>query len=265
MDRETLKALLEQIGAGELSLDDALDRLSGFPVSDADVARLDTHRRLRTGVPEVVYCEHKSTDQVLAIIERMIATEGRALATRVREETGVALTDRFTNGHHDPVSGTFTVPALESPGDAGGGDGRRSRAARYCAIVAAGTSDLPVAEEAAVTLAFLDRPVERIYDVGVAGLHRLIGESDRIRDAAAVITVAGMEGALTSVVGGLVAAPVIGVPTSVGYGASFGGVAALLSMLNSCAPGVSVVNIDNGFGAAVCAHAILAGASEDAR
>ena len=318
MTEELLAELLGAVRDGGLEVADALERLRGFPV-DASVAgaRVDTHRKLRTGAAEVVFCPGKTPDQVAEILSRLHAHHGRALGTRATPELARQVCERLPEAAYDPVSRLLTVgwrqaggysaaPAEErrgagagvaagwpdhdaargmpvakgapAPREAGdgstpGGPGRVVQQGRapheadrgqsapaagaLAAVVTGGTSDLPVAEEAAQTLEFLGGRVERCYDVGVAGLHRLLAVRPQLERAAVVICVAGMEGALTSVVGGLLAAPVIGVPTSVGYGAHFGGVAPLLAMLNSCAAGVAVVNIDNGFGAALMAHAII--------
>jgi NCAIR mutase (PurE)-related protein len=207
-------------------------------------ARLDHDRRSRTSLPEVVLAERKTREQTARIMHELHARAGAALATRVPLAHGPALQDDLPGSHFDDVSRTLRWGALPETG-------------RTVAILCAGTSDLPVAEEAAVTLEFLGHQVMRAYDVGVAGLHRVLGVIDEVDRCGALIVVAGMEGALPSVVGGLVQSPVIAVPTSVGYGASFGGIAALLAMLNGCAPGVAVVNIDNGFGAAAVAHKIV--------
>ena len=320
MTEELLAELLAAVRDGGLDVEVALQRLRGFPV-DASVAgaRVDTHRKLRTGAAEVVFCPGKTAEQVAGILARLHAHHGRALGTRATPELARQVCERLPEADYDPVSRLLTVGWRSSPGASaaehhgGGGpsgDPRRRRSAGHApaaadgrerhgapvdasepaagaggkaglsgapvpgsvadsrahqrrdssalvAVVTAGTSDLPVAEEAAQTLEFLGGRVERCYDVGVAGLHRLLAVRPQLDRAAVVICVAGMEGALTSVVGGLLAAPVIGVPTSVGYGAHLGGAAPLLAMLNSCAAGVAVVNIDNGFGAALMAHAIV--------
>ncbi len=218
-----------------------------------DYADLDYDRAARTGVPEVVFCQGKTPDQVIEIIRRFMQQEGRALATRVSPEMAEAVLAELPEVSHYPLAHILMAgyqPGLQPVQVAGDS---------YVAVATAGTSDIPVAEEAALTLDFLGARVERVYDVGVAGIHRVLNRRDVLARARVVIVVAGMEGALASVIGGLVACPVIAVPTSIGYGASFGGLAALLSMLNSCAPGVAVMNIDNGFGAAVHAHKILRG------
>ena len=229
---------------------------------DLEHAVLDHDRAARTGVPEVVFCQGKTTHQVVDIVARVVEHEGRVLATRASPETAEAVLRSFPDGLYHSLARIIVIDRRSSlAGDAAAAAGERA-ASPYVAVVTAGTSDLPVAEEAAVTLEFLGARVERVNDVGVAGLHRLLSRRDVLRQARIVIAVAGMEGALPSVIGGLVACPVVAVPTSIGYGASFGGLAALLAMLNSCAPGVAVVNIDNGFGAAVHAYKILQGGPE---
>jgi len=243
MQREQLQALLEAVAAGRLTPGEALERLRGQPVEDLGFAQVDLHRGLRVGFPEVVFGQGKTPAQALAIAERLVADGGPLLVTRVSPEMGAALAARFPEGVHDPHARCFHWQRGVPP-DVGRGVIR---------VVSAGTSDLPVAEEAALTAALMGHRVERIHDVGVAGLHRLLAHRAALESAAVLVVVAGMEGALPSVVGGLVACPVIAVPTSVGYGASLQGLAALLGMLNSCAPGVVVVNIDNGFGAGYAA------------
>lgn len=215
----------------------------------SDFAVLDHGRAGRTGMPEVVFCQGKTPAQVVEIVGRLLANEGRALATRASVETAEAVLAAYPQARWHAAARIIAV--------GGGPADPLPDAAPYVAVVTAGTSDIPVAEEAAVTLEFLGHPVRRAFDVGVAGIHRLFNRLDLVQGASVVIAVAGMEGALASVVGGLVRCPVVAVPTSIGYGASFGGLAALLAMLNSCAPGVAVVNIDNGFGAAVHAHQIM--------
>jgi NCAIR mutase (PurE)-related protein len=242
---EQLEALLAEVAAGRLGPEAALQRLRHLPFEDLSFARIDHHRTLRQGQPEVVFCEGKTPDQVVAICERLEAASGSFLGTRVNEVMAERLTRRFPKSIWNPLARTVHLP-------------RREPAARTgpILVVSAGTSDLPVAEEAAVVSEVFGHEVERLVDVGVAGLHRLLAASHQLEQARVVIVVAGMEGALPSVVGGMVSVPVIAVPTSVGYGASFGGLAALLAMLNSCAAGVTVVNIDNGFGAAAAASRI---------
>ena len=249
MDTQKLRQLLAEVQSGQVGVDQALDRLRDLPYDDIGYARLDLHRSLRQGLPEVVFCQNKTVEQAAGILERLWQHHDRVLATRVSAEMAEAIRTRLPEVRYDPTSRLLVLARAEIPPS--------PEDAPYALVVTGGTSDLPVAEEAAQTVEFLGSRVERAYDVGVAGVHRLLNERERLFAADVVISVAGMEGALTSVVGGLVACPVVGVPTSVGYGASFNGLAPLLSMLNSCAPGVAVVNIDNGFGAGVYAHLIL--------
>ena len=223
---------------------------------------LDHGRTARTGVPEVIFCEGKTTRQVVEIVGRVVEREGRVLATRVSPETAAAVIAAFPDAAYHSLARIVVIDRRPLPSTDAAAAAAEAAPPPYVAVVTAGTSDLPVAEEASVTLEFLGARVERVNDVGVAGLHRLLSRREVLRQARVVIAVAGMEGALPSVIGGLVACPVVAVPTSVGYGANFGGLAALLAMLNSCAPGVAVVNIDNGFGAAVHAYKILKGGSE---
>ncbi len=246
MRHEELAALLAGMRAGSVTIDDAITALKRLPIDDIGFARLDTHRDLRQGFPEAIYAESKTAEQVVVIARRLLdATDSAVIATRVPDETARMLRDHFPEADHNELARLVVVrPAPAS--DLG-----------TIAVVCAGTSDLPVAEEAAATATALGATVERITDIGVAGLHRLLEAQDHIHQADVVIVVAGMEGALATLVGGLASAPVIAVPTSVGYGASFGGLAALLAMLNSCAAGVTVTNIDNGFGAALAAIRIL--------
>jgi pyridinium-3,5-biscarboxylic acid mononucleotide synthase len=217
----------------------------------SEFAILDHNRSARTGVPEVILCQGKTCEQIVKIVGRMLEHEQRVLATRASPEAADAVMREYPSAVYHPLPRIITAGEMRAVPDAG--------TAPHVAVATGGTSDIPVAEEAALTLEFLGDPVQRIYDVGVAGIHRLLSRRELLEQARVVIAVAGMEGALASVVGGLVSCPVVAVPTSVGYGASFGGLAALLAMLNSCSPGVAVVNIDNGFGAAVHAHQILKG------
>jgi NCAIR mutase (PurE)-related protein len=226
----------------------AMERLSNLPFEDTGFAKIDHHRQLRNGLPEVIYAGGKTAEQVGEIFSRMAAMGGEVMATRADEAAFAAVAAQVPAACYYPVA---RIVALRSP------DSRENQPRGSLAVVCAGTSDLPVAEEAAVTAEVMGAEVRRIYDVGVAGLHRLLAQRELLRDVEVVIVCAGMEGALPSVVGGLVGAPVIAVPTSVGYGAAFGGLAALLGMLNSCSPNVTVVNIDNGFGAAYAASMIL--------
>jgi pyridinium-3,5-biscarboxylic acid mononucleotide synthase len=246
MDEREIRALLEGVRSGAVTTEQAVDRLRDFPLKDLSFATLDTQRELRTGCPEVIYCAGKSAEQVRGIVEYQAGRGSSILATRADASYWEAVRDLHPGLRWDPVSRTITLRGSPGPEPAKG----------YVAVVTAGTSDIPVAEEAAVTAELFGSEVRRIFDVGVAGLHRLLGRLDDIRGARVVVAVAGMEGALASVLGGLVRAPVIAVPTSVGYGASFHGLSALLTMLNSCSAGVAVVNIDNGFGAGYLAGTI---------
>jgi NCAIR mutase (PurE)-related protein len=242
-----LSRILRQVRRGALSVPEALRRLSWWPSEDLGYARVDHQRALRQQLPEAIYSTGKRPEQVIELLGRIVAQRQVALATRVPPDWAEGLQAAFPGGHWHDTARLFVVSPT-----------RRKPTGRVrLAVAAAGTADLPAAEEAAVTAEAYGLKVARIYDVGVAGLHRLLARTDVLRQARAVIVVAGMDGALPSVVGGLVAAPVIAVPTSVGYGASFQGLSALLTMLNSCAPGVLTVNIDNGYGAAVAAYRIL--------
>jgi len=243
-----LEALLRDVAEGRLTPATAVGRLRHLPFEDLSFARIDHHRALRQGHPEVIFCAGKTTDQVVAIAERLAAANGGFLGTRATDEMASALRATFDRLEWNPLARTVHLRVRHAPSPAEQGT---------ILVVAAGTSDLAVAEEAAVTADAFGHGVARLSDVGVAGLHRLLSANDQLQAADVAIVVAGMEGALPSVVGGLVRVPVIAVPTSVGYGASFGGLAALLAMLNSCAAGVTVVNIDNGFGAAAAASRIL--------
>jgi len=245
MDVEKLKALLQEVREGSLDVDKALERLKTLPYEDLGFAKIDHHRHLRMGVPEVIFCQGKTVEQVVKIVERLVVEETNILATRASQEIYQGVRQVLGTAEYYPLARVIVArPKLKNP------------QVGCIAIVSGGTADLPVAEEAAIVAETLGNRVERIYDVGVAGLHRLLDNRRRFAEANVIIAVAGMEGALPSVVGGLVDKPVIAVPTSVGYGASFQGLAALLTMLNSCAPGISVVNIDNGFGAAYQANLI---------
>jgi len=239
--------LLEAFRAGGVGRDRVLRAFQAAPVADLGFARVDTHRALRKGFPEVIFGGGKTPDQVVKIAAKILAAESRVLITRITDAHARRLRRTFKRAVYHEIARCVTIeksPLRKRPGTIG--------------IICAGTSDLPVAEEAAVTAEVMGNHVERIYDVGVAGLHRLLAKSENLRRANVLVVVAGMEGALPSVVAGLVSRPVIAVPTSVGYGASFGGVAALLGMLNSCASGLTVVNIDNGFGAGFAASQINA-------
>jgi hypothetical protein len=255
MTRDAILALLKQVESGTLPSADALDKLSHLPFEDAGFAKIDHHRSLRLGLPEVIYAAGKTPDQVAEIFARMALAGGDVIATRADEAAWSSVKQMVPEAAYHAAARITGLRQTNTTVGAG-----------PVAVLCAGTSDIPVAEEAAVTGEYLGIKVERIYDVGVAGLHRLLAQGETLKSARAVIVCAGMEGALPSVVGGLVAAPVIAVPTSVGYGAAFGGLTALLGMLNSCAPNVAVVNIDNGFGAAYVAAMMMrsiASAAED--
>jgi NCAIR mutase (PurE)-related protein len=245
MDRLRLETLLNEVRDGRTAVGDAVDRLKDLPFEDLGFAKLDHHRALRTGMPEVIFAAGKTASQVATIFARMAQAGGNVLATRASDEMWAAVRAVVPEAEHHPVARCITLS--QTPAPAGKGT---------VGVVCAGTSDLPVAEEAAVTARLMGNTVELIADVGVAGIHRLLAQKTSLQSARVLIVCAGMEGALPTVVGGLVHAPVLAVPTSVGYGASFGGVAALLGMLNTCSPNVSVVNIDNGFGAACIASLI---------
>lgn len=246
MNRTTLETLLGEVAGGQLTPAQALERLSRFPSENLGFATVDHHRELRQGHPEVVFAQGKTMEQLVEICRRLTEASGGFLATRVSDAMGERLSAEHPEATWDPL-GRTVYRAWRGAGDRIGGT---------VLVVSAGTSDLPVAYEAATTAEAFGASVERLNDVGVAGLHRILAASDQLTKASVVVVVAGMEGALPSVVGGLVRVPVIAVPTSVGYGASFGGLAALLGMLNSCSAGVTVVNIDNGFGAGVAAARI---------
>ena len=245
MDVSALKELLENVAAGQVKTEDALEQLKKLPYENLDFASIDHHRSLRTGFPEVIYCPGKTPEQTGAIVQRMLDKNAVILASRAEAAHYEAIKAVAPHAVYFETARTVVVRQGEAPEPKG-----------LIAVVTAGTSDIPVAEEAAVTAEAMDNRVLRVYDVGVAGVHRLLARLDEIRQAQVLIVVAGMEGALASVVGGLVDCPVIAVPTSVGYGANFGGLSALLAMLNSCANGVGVVNIDNGYGAACLASKI---------
>jgi NCAIR mutase (PurE)-related protein len=257
MDIERLRGLLEQVRAGEVPVEGALNALRSLPFEDIGFAKVDHHRSLRNGFPEVIYCPGKTTEHIVAIAERLVLQSRRVLASRASTEVAEAVQSRFPAAVYHPLPRMLVIPGEEGDltSETTLPEPRRATLGTVL-VVSAGTADLPVAEEAAITAMEMGSPVERLYDVGVAGLHRLLSSQERLFSANVLIVAAGMEGALASVVGGLVARPVIAVPTSVGYGASFHGLSALLTMLNSCATGVGVVNIDNGFGAGYLAHLI---------
>jgi NCAIR mutase (PurE)-related protein len=247
MDSKRLAQLLEQVQNGTTTVAAALEQLKDWPAERMDFACLDHHRSLRTGLPEVVFGENKTAEQIVAILKKMLARPSVTMATRVDPAKAAVVCRELPElDYHD------TARMLTGNGNHIAQDQYRGPVI----VLSAGTSDIPVAEEAAITAHYLGNPVEKIFDVGVAGIHRLLGQRKLLDCATVLIVVAGMEGALPSVVGGLVDKPLIAVPTSVGYGTGFGGIAALLGMLNSCTPGVAVVNIDNGFGAGCMAAAI---------
>ncbi|NLK08525.1 MAG: nickel pincer cofactor biosynthesis protein LarB [Firmicutes bacterium] len=247
MNDTNLRRMLLEFKAGAIDQDAVIEYVESGLYEDVGFAKIDHHRAKRKGFPEVIYCAGKSKQQVVEIFQRLADRSDKVLATRADSAVGEAVCEAVKDAKYHEIGQLITLgwsrsePEVEQP---------------YIAVISAGTSDLSVAEEAAVTAEIMGSKVVRVYDVGVAGLHRLFGELHKIEDAKAAVVVAGMEGALASVIGGLIHSPIIAVPTSVGYGAALGGMAALLGMLNSCAPGVTVVNIDNGFGAGYSAHLI---------
>jgi NCAIR mutase (PurE)-related protein len=245
MNEEALRQLLDDVQGGRLNPDEAIARLRHLPFESLGFAHVDHHRAMRCGFPEVVYCEGKTVKQVLQIVRKLVEHGGNVLATRARPKVFRAVSEEFPNAEYVKRARTITIRQVEPKSSCG-----------IVGIISAGTSDMPVAEEARVTCEIMDQRTQTFYDVGVAGLHRLLAYSAELQKMTVIIVVAGMEGALASVIGGLVSAPVIAVPTSVGYGASFQGLAPLLTMLNSCSAGVSVVNIDNGFAAGYMAAII---------
>ncbi len=245
MDQNQLRVLLEGVRSGDVEIGTALDRMRHLPFEDLGYAKLDHHRALRHGITEVIFGKGKTPEQVAGIAARLLEKSRNLLITRANESIAAGLKTNFPEAEYFPLSGAVRIWR-----------DRTIHGKGKLAVVCAGTSDIPVAEEAQVTAEIMGNEVESIYDVGVAGIHRLIASSERLCEARVIIVAAGMEGALPSVVGGMVSVPVIAVPTSVGYGASFQGVAALLGMLNSCASNVTVVNIDNGFGAGYVASLI---------
>ena len=246
MNKKNIEKLLADLRDNKISVKEAMDKLKDLPFEDIGVASIDHHRELRRGTPEVIFGEGKNTDDIIAIMKRMHKQDENILVTRLAPEKADKVVKEFPSSVYYPRSQTLTLS--DKPAEVKGKG--------TILVICAGTSDLPVAEEAAVTAGFMGNEVETINDVGVSGLHRLLSRREALTKAEVLIVVAGMEGALPSVVGGLVDKPVIAVPTSIGYGASFGGIAALLGMLNSCASGVTVVNIDNGFGAGYAASVI---------
>ncbi len=246
MNEKDLKKILQGVEKGSVSIDAALENLKTLPFEDIGFATVDHHRSIRKGFPEVIWGKGKTTEQLIGIIQNMLKKKYPILATRVDADKAKKIKKNFPKAKYHKASGALTIISSKIE-KAGRGT---------ILVISAGTSDIPVAEEAVITAEIMGNTVEHIYDVGVAGIHRLMNRKETIRAANVIVVVAGMEGALPSVVGGLVDRPVIAVPTSTGYGASFGGIAALLGMLNSCSAGVSVVNIDNGFGAGYMASLI---------
>jgi NCAIR mutase (PurE)-related protein len=245
MNRSDLTKLLQNVRAGRIDIETALDRLKHLPFEDVMYAHIDHHRHLRHGMPEVIYCEGKTLEQVVGITKRMLANKSDVLATRANEAIYKAVKKLDRRAVYHKASRAIVVRREKKDASKG-----------TILVLTAGTSDIPVAEEAAITADMLGSTVRTVYDVGVAGIHRVLSKRDLLDAARVIVVVAGMDGALPSVVGGLVDKPVIAVPTSVGYGAGFQGLAPLLTMLNSCAAGIAVMNIDNGFGAGVLAHRI---------
>ncbi len=245
MNEEQLRALLQGVKDGQISCDSALLELKNLPYEDLGFAKVDHHRALRNGFPEVVFCQGKAKEHIIQILANLGQRSHNILATRATPEVYAAVQAAIPEASYSELARVITIVKEAIP--------KRGRVL----VLSAGTADLPVAEEAAITAEIMGCGVERLYDVGVAGIHRLFDNKERLDEAQVLIVVAGMEGALASVVGGLTDKPVIAVPTSVGYGASFGGLAALLAMLNSCSAGIGVVNIDNGFGAGVLANSII--------
>jgi NCAIR mutase (PurE)-related protein len=239
VDIDYVSNLLKEFKTGGLSLDEAIEKLKILPYEDLEFAKLDHHRLLRQGFAEVVFCQGKTVEQVLAIMDRLAVYNRSILATRATREMYDAVKSVLPDAQYHELARLITIERQKPPVDQ----------ERVILVMSAGTSDIPVAEEAAITAEMMGNKVKRVYDVGVAGIHRLLDQRRFIEEANVLIVVAGMEGALASVVGGMASKPVIAVPTSIGYGANFGGLSALLSMLNSCAAGIGVVNIDNGFGA----------------
>lgn len=248
MDEMHIREMLKEFKNGELNEEDIIKRLKKLPYEEMDYAKIDHHRSLRRGFGEVIYCAGKTPEQTAAIFQKMLENRGRVLGTRADEKTYETVKDIVPDALYHKEARAITVIREEIPKNSG-----------KIVIATGGTSDIPVAEEAAVTAEFMGNDVDRLYDVGVAGIHRLLMNTERIYSASVIIAVAGMEGALASVIGGLADCPVIAVPTSVGYGANFKGLSALLTMLNSCSSGIGVVNIDNGYGAGCLASMINKG------
>ena len=248
MTPENIRYILEAVRQGEQDVDSAFEQLKDLPFTDMGFAKIDHHRQIRTGYPEVIFCAGKTVEQSEGIIRLMYQRGSNILATRVQEALWQQIQPLYPEAEYNPAARTIAIRRNDVPATS-----------TYISVVTAGTADIPVAEEAAVTAELFGNKVERIFDVGVAGIHRLYSRLDLIRNGRVIVVVAGMEGALPSVIGGLVDKPVIAVPTSIGYGANFNGLSALLTMLNSCAAGISVVNIDNGFGAGYLASLINKG------
>jgi NCAIR mutase (PurE)-related protein len=245
MNKEAIKEILNSVSKGNLSVEDALEQLKSFPYKDLGHTKVDNHRELRRGYPEVIFCEGKTAEQVRKIMEYMASRKVNILGTRANPEKYKAVKKSLPEARYNELAKTITIESE-----------KKKITKSFIALLTAGTSDIPVAEEAAVTAEIFGNRVERFFDVGVAGIHRLYDNLEKIRKARVIIVIAGMEGALPSIVGGLVDKPIIAVPTSIGYGASFNGLSALLGMLTSCVAGVAVVNIDNGFGAGYLASMI---------
>ncbi|MCX8131065.1 MAG: nickel pincer cofactor biosynthesis protein LarB [Clostridia bacterium] len=245
MDSESLKKLLENVKNGSINIDDALTELKKLPFEDLGFAKVDHHRKIRNGFPEVIYCQGKTVEQIKGIVRKLMEKNNNIMGTRASREVYEGIKEVTDDAVYYEAARIVVVKRRDS-----------ELTQKVIAVVSAGTSDIPVAEEAAITAEVMGNRVDRVYDVGVAGIHRLFANADILLKANVLIVVAGMEGALASVVGGMVDKPVIAVPTSIGYGANFGGLSALLTMLNSCASGIGVVNIDNGFGAGYLASMI---------
>jgi NCAIR mutase (PurE)-related protein len=245
MNKEAIKEILEGVSKGRLSVENALEKLKTLPYKDLGHTKVDNHRELRRGYPEVVFCEGKTAEQVRKIMVYMASGKNNILATRADPDKFKAVKKALPDARYNELARTITVES-----------GKKKTTRSFIAILTAGTSDIPVAEEAAVTAEIFGNRVERFFDVGVAGIHRLYDNLEKIRKARVIVVIAGMEGALPSIVGGLVDKPIIAVPTSIGYGANFKGLSALLGMLTSCVAGVAVMNIDNGFGAGYMASMI---------
>ncbi len=245
MNSAYLRELLESVKKGKMDIDEALNRLKLFPYEDRGFAKIDHHRSLRKGFPEVVFCQGKTMEQAVDVIQRLSLSANTILATRASPEVFAEVSKLFPKAHYHSLARLIVIENEDIKKSVG-----------FILVVTGGTADIPVAEEAVITAEAMGNNVERLYDVGVAGLHRLLDHEKKLSEARVIIAIAGMEGALSSIIAGLVDKPIIAVPTSVGYGASFEGLAALLGMLNACAPGIAVVNIDNGFGAGYLASFI---------